>query len=261
MGRKVDAADGTANAACDAGVGRSRRDRDANGASILNCRADVDTHRRRDSAGIQVLTGIQNRPVLTRGDIGLAALPPLHFLHVGVLRGFAAHATTNHRKAALVADNAASLHASALAALQVAIGFDIDRRLALHIDVVAFGAADCKKPDYAGREQGANSHNAEECLAPRAALLSHHGALESRLLSSDVSMQPSLFREWRKLVPVLNGTLIVAERVAQDVRIDEPMGGDLLQQLDSAEGTVIHSILHHNVTGPWVRLQPRLQRS
>src|SRR5512145_2187342 len=191
MGRKIDATDGTANAACNPRVGGSSRNRDANGASILNCRADVDTHRRRDSAGIQVLTGIQNGPVLTRGDIGLAALAHPHFFHISVLRGFAAHATTKHWKAAFVADNAA-LRASTFATFQVAFSFDVDRRLALHIDVVALGAADCEEPDYASREQGANSHNAEECLAACAALLSHHGALESRLLSSDVSMQPRL---------------------------------------------------------------------
>ena len=75
-----------------------------------------------------------------------------------------------------------------------------------------------EKPDAAGREQRAEEGDTEDGLAARAAALLDDDAIDGGFLGLDVTVQARVLRERRKLVPVLDGALVVAECVAQDVR-------------------------------------------
>ena len=109
-------------------------------------------------------------------------------------------------------------------------------------------------------QKRADDGDAEERLATRAATLLGDHALDGDLLGLDVAVKLGVLGERRELFPILDGPLVGAERVAEDVAFDEGVARDLLEQLDGAERSVIHALFHHHVAGARVGLEARLQR-
>ncbi len=93
-----------------------------------------------------------------------------------------------------------------------------------------------------------------------AARLLHHDALDGGLFCADVPGKTRIFGERRELLPVFDGAFVLAQRVAHHVDVQERVRGDLLQQLDGAERTMVHAVFHDDVAGATVALEARLER-
>src|SRR6185369_318323 len=221
----------------------ARRDdhRDAYRATVLDRRADADFGAVRHITVRKVATSVQDSRVLTASDVCLATrATDAHLLYVRGLCGLAALAAAQDRKAAAASDDAAaSASALFLGRVQARVELHVGLRLHLNGDLVVAVGAGFQEPEPCDDQQRTDAQHADQRLASRAARLLNDHSLDRRFFSRNIAGEPRVFGEGREFFPVFDGAFVLAQRVANDVAIQEGVGRNLLQQLDRAEWAVI----------------------